>query len=54
MKLIHPEKPAGSDDPERSIDEFTGLSGGGHSHGWRFDRNEIQRSAIAEKNTKRN
>jgi len=31
----------GGDDPERSINEFQSLSGHGHSHGWRFDRNEI-------------
>jgi hypothetical protein len=35
------QKLAGGDDPERSIDEFRRLSGKGHSHGWRFDRNEI-------------
>jgi hypothetical protein len=29
------------DDPERWIQEFEQLSGGGHSRGWRFDRNEI-------------
>jgi hypothetical protein len=32
---------AGGDDPERSIEEFTRLSGQGHSRGWRFDRDEI-------------
>lgn len=32
---------AGSDDPERSIAEFQQLSGKGHSHGWRFNRDEI-------------
>ena len=32
---------AGGDDPERSIEEFKRLSGKGHSHGWRFDRDEI-------------
>jgi len=32
---------AGSDDPERSIEEFRHLSSRGHSRGWRFDRNEI-------------
>jgi hypothetical protein len=32
---------AGTDDPERSIDEFRRLSGRGHSHGWRFNRDEI-------------
>jgi hypothetical protein len=32
---------AGSDDPERSIEEFKSLSGQGHSRGWRFNRNEI-------------
>lgn len=31
----------GSDDAERSIDEFKRLSGQGNSRGWRFDRNEI-------------
>lgn len=31
---------AGNDDPERSIEEFKRLSGRGHSHGWRFDRDE--------------
>lgn len=29
------------DDPERCIEEFERLSGGGHSGGWRFDRIEI-------------
>lgn len=29
------------DDPERSIDEFNRLSGGGNSRGWRFNRDEI-------------
>jgi Family of unknown function (DUF6364) len=37
----HLQKLAGGDDIERSIDEFERLSGGGHSNGWRFDRNEI-------------
>jgi hypothetical protein len=37
----HLEKLAGSDDPERSIEEFRGFSGRGHSRGWRFDRIEI-------------
>ncbi len=32
---------AGSDDAERSIDEFRRLSGRGHSRGRRFDRDEI-------------
>ncbi len=32
---------AGGDDPERSISEFKRLSGRGHAHGWRFNRNEI-------------
>ncbi len=32
---------AGGDDPERSIEEFKRLSGQGHSHGWRFSRDEI-------------
>ena len=31
----------GGDDPEQWIQEFNRLSGGGHSDGWRFDRNEI-------------
>ena len=35
------QKLAGSDDPEQSIEEFRSLSGKGHSHGWRFNRNEI-------------
>jgi hypothetical protein len=35
------QKLAGSDDPDRSIEEFRSLSGRGHSRGWRFDRNEI-------------
>ena len=35
------QKLAGGDDPERSIEEFNRLSGQGHSHGWRFNRNEI-------------
>ena len=35
------QKIAGDDDPERSIEELERLSGGGHSQGWRFDRNEI-------------
>lgn len=35
------QKLAGSDDPERSIEEFRRLSGGGHSKGWRFNRDEI-------------
>jgi len=32
---------AGSDDPERSIEEFKRLSGQGHSRGWCFNRDEI-------------
>jgi hypothetical protein len=32
---------AGGDDPEQSIEEFKRLSGQGHSHGWRFNRDEI-------------
>jgi hypothetical protein len=32
---------AGGDDPEGSIEEFKRLSGNGHSHGWRFNRDEI-------------
>jgi hypothetical protein len=35
------QKLAGGDDAERRIAEFRRLSGGGHSRGWRFDRNEI-------------
>ena len=31
----------GGNDPERSIEEFNRLSGKGHSHGWRFNRDEI-------------
>jgi hypothetical protein len=29
------------DDPERSIEEFRSLSGGGDSKSWRFNRDEI-------------
>ncbi len=32
---------AGTDDPERSIEELRRLSGHGHSRGWRFNRDEI-------------
>jgi len=35
------QKLAGGDDPEKSIEEFRRLSGQGHSHGWRFNRDEI-------------
>lgn len=35
------EKLAGSDEPERSIEELRRISGRGHSRGWRFDRDEI-------------
>ncbi len=35
------QKLAGGDDPDRSIEEFKNLSGQGHSHGWRFNRDEI-------------
>jgi hypothetical protein len=35
------QKLAGGDDPEKSIEEFGRLSGQGHSHGWRFNRDEI-------------
>jgi len=34
-------KLCGGDDAERSIKEFNQLSGRGHSHGWRFNRDEI-------------
>lgn len=34
-------KLAGSDDPERSIQEFGRLSGRGHARGWRFKRDEL-------------
>ena len=29
------------DDPDRSIEEFKRLSGGGNPRGWRFNRDEI-------------
>jgi hypothetical protein len=29
------------DDPEKSIEEYTRLSGKGDSRGWRFNRDEI-------------
>jgi Family of unknown function (DUF6364) len=35
------ERLAGSDDPERSIEEFKRLSGHGHARGWRFDRDQL-------------
>ena len=35
------QKLAGDDDAERSIAEFERLSGGGHSQGWRFNRDEV-------------
>jgi hypothetical protein len=35
------QKMAGTDDPERSIEEFRRLSGTGDSGGWRFNRDEI-------------
>jgi hypothetical protein len=35
------QKLVGGDDAERSIAEFERLSGGGHSDGWKFDRDEI-------------
>ena len=35
------QKLVGGEDPEQWIQEFNRLSGGGHSDGWRFDRNEI-------------
>ena len=31
----------GEDDTEQDIEEFGRLSGKGHSHGWRFNRDEI-------------
>lgn len=37
----HLQSLVGGDDPERSIEEFNRLSGTGHSHGWRFNRDEI-------------
>ena len=37
-----PAKRVGND-ADRSIDEFNRLSGGGHSDGRRFDRDEIHR-----------
>ncbi|HEX4485853.1 MAG TPA: DUF6364 family protein [Terriglobales bacterium] len=35
------QKVAGSDNPEKSIEEFQRLSGQGNSRGWRFNRDEI-------------
>jgi Family of unknown function (DUF6364) len=35
------ESVSGNDDAERSIEEFKRLSGQGHSHSWRFSRDEI-------------
>ena len=35
------QKLAGKNDPERTIEEVKSLSGRGHSHGWRFNRDEI-------------
>jgi hypothetical protein len=35
------QKVSGSDNPEKSIEEFQRLSGQGTSHGWRFNRDEI-------------
>jgi hypothetical protein len=35
------ERLAGSDDPDRSIEEFRRLSGSGHARGLRFDRDQI-------------
>lgn len=32
----------GAGDPERNIEEFKKLSGQGHSHGWRFNRDEMR------------
>ena len=40
---------AGGDDPERSIEEFNRLSGQGHSHGWRFNRDEIHNRGEGER-----
>jgi hypothetical protein len=39
------QKVAGSDDPEKSIEEFQQLSGQGNSRGWRFNRDEIHERA---------
>lgn len=35
------EQLGGAGDPERSIEEFTRLSGSGSSRGWRFDRDAL-------------
>jgi hypothetical protein len=32
-----------SNDPEKWIEEFQLLSGRGHSHGWRFNRDEAHK-----------
>jgi hypothetical protein len=37
----HLQSIVGGDDPESSIEEFTRLSGHGHSRGWRFNRDQI-------------
>lgn len=37
----HLERLAGTDDAEAMIEEFTRLSGRGHSRGWKFNRDEI-------------
>jgi replicative DNA helicase len=39
------QKVAGSDNPEKSIEEFQQLSGQGNSRGWRFNRDEIHERA---------
>lgn len=35
------ERLAGRDDPEKSIEEFRRLSGGGKVRGWKFDRDQL-------------
>jgi hypothetical protein len=41
LLLDYLQKLAGTDDPERSIEEFERLSGSGNSNGWKFNRDEI-------------
>jgi hypothetical protein len=47
MNLSHDslKKLGDGDDPEQSIEEFTRLSGQGHSHSWQFDRDESHERA---------